>query len=710
MNRTERLLIAAVTCALLGDAARAGDSPATFDEDWQGVRRCIAKQLWEPGAASIRRLFAEHENDAQVIAHLAEIEEALQVCLYRKAHRTLSPPELFGPSATLGDGCALDCKFTTFDPPQWVKSGDRFLFVLPFVDECTLEAEVAPDDYDEFNPHSTMPRAEDFPRFGLCAPGASGGYQFTILGHSMHLEGGTIKYGNTVMSYKPIKWIRVSHRSSGAFGLEVNDPVSPDDTRKYAPTDRTNVGGQVWFGGAGVRSIRLKGRLDKARFDGFVAQALASGLDAWKKRDWSEEREIPAWARMPAPGAGAHAFSMDLPPDAPKEKAAEIARLVEALVRGDRATRDAVLSPKSPWQGGVGAYLRALASLTAGRADEAEARLVELDRLAPSFAPARLLHGIARLRLRRLDQAKIDLDAAKAAYPTEALVYEALADVALLEGDVDGAAAVLREAAAHGAGGATIDDLATWVQRAQAGPKRPLAFVGETPHFRVSTDVSRESAAETAASLEAVSAECATLIGPPRAATGLVHVWEFASRKGFDAWTGTLAPDGADDAGAYLVRLRQFALWATEDAAQFQRTLRHEACRHFLRQWIDDPPPWLEEGLAQSFEIPAGKNDVGTAAAGGDARRRRDLRARYVPLPELLGMDRASFVAKGEVTYPQSLELVSMLRTTKDPKLTALLADLLAAMRAGRSKDAVAADVVAPAIPALRARFEESIR
>jgi hypothetical protein len=124
----------------------------------------------------------------------------------------------------------------------------------------------------------------------------------------------------------------------------------------------------------------------------------------------------------------------------------------------------------------------------------------------------------------------------------------------------------------------------------------------------------------------------------------------------------------------------------------FEGTVRHEGFHQYLHQFVEDAPTWFDEGMAQTFEVrPQEKGD--------------EPRDKYVPLGELFAMGHEAFMAKAQVMYPESRALCTMLRTTKDPKLKGVLANLYMALRSGASADAATRKVIGPILSYLQTEF-----
>lgn len=689
-----------ILAAALVATSRADDStppsPApSYEAAWKAVQKCIDNGKWADGEAAIRRLFAEHENDPKVVAHEVEIEEALKLCIFRKAAPVPAGEALFGGSCSFTDSTRdFDGTYTTFDRPPWETSATG-VHQLTVRFEGSISVGVLGTDGEEW---ATLYVCWDPEKRGGYAVhpvvdtqlGGYANWSPRILRLSADdLFGETLLAESALQNPRPLRY-DVRRDATGQISVKLLDRML------VHARDATYQSGYVGFSGKGVSRISIKGRVERACYAKIVAERLADAFKTWQRTSWSREKEIPSWARDAAtPPRDVASVETSLPSDAPATARADLAALVAVLAAGDRGRAESCLAG----EGGIGElpertslWVRALALVATGETDDAVGLLDRLLRLEPSFAPARARRGVALFWLHRFDEAREDLVAAQASLPADASVRAALAELALYDNDVEGAYATLTEAAEKGVRGEDFDDLLAWVQRARNGPRWAQRFQAETEHFVVVSDMSKKTCTDMGSVLESARSQYAAFAGQQAGKVRKAKVWLFSGRQGYLDWAGGLHVTADRTAGVYLPRLRQLAIWIPIDMKDYESTVRHEGFHQYLHQFVEDAPPWFNEGMAQTFEV-------------RPQERADEPRSQYVPLGELVAMNHEAFMAKAEITYPESRALCTMLRSTKDPKLRKVLADVYTALRSGASPDAATQKVIGPILANLQTAF-----
>lgn len=117
--------------------------------------------------------------------------------------------------------------------------------------------------------------------------------------------------------------------------------------------------------------------------------------------------------------------------------------------------------------------------------------------------------------------------------------------------------------------------------------------------------------------------------------------------------------------------------------------LQHESFHQYFRSFIDEPPQWLNEGLAEYFEA---WTPAGIALNSGQLRRWREPIRKldplgktgelsYVSLPDLVRASKDEWMAKERVTYAESWALCYFLLESGDETDRKILSDYLQALR-----------------------------
>ncbi|MBL8803655.1 MAG: hypothetical protein JNN27_16765 [Planctomycetes bacterium] len=198
-----------------------------------------------------------------------------------------------------------------------------------------------------------------------------------------------------------------------------------------------------------------------------------------------------------------------------------------------------------------------------------------------------------------------------------------------------------------------LDQINSTLHRARHGPLWESPARVESANFVVTTDLDLRTARELSALLENSVARFQARLRPnlPRAAER-ARVFVFSGRLGYERYlAGALGGDNENTAGVYHPGLRQLIVWNAPKRGELFDTVRHEGLHQFLDSWLDDPPVWLNEGLAEYYE-----NAQFQRGAASEIRPR----AQYLEL----------LVARG----PAALDLAALLRTTpaafyEDPPL-----------------------------------------
>jgi hypothetical protein len=198
-----------------------------------------------------------------------------------------------------------------------------------------------------------------------------------------------------------------------------------------------------------------------------------------------------------------------------------------------------------------------------------------------------------------------------------------------------------------------LDQINSTLHRARHGPLWESPARVESANFVVTTDLDLRTARELSALLENSVARFQARLRPnlPRAAER-ARVFVFSGRLGYERYlAGALGGSIENTAGVYHPGLRQLIVWNAPKRGELFETVRHEGLHQFLDSWLDDPPVWLNEGLAEYYE-----NAEFQRGAASEIRPR----AQYLEL----------LVARG----PAALDLAALLRATpaafyEDPQL-----------------------------------------
>ena len=216
-------------------------------------------------------------------------------------------------------------------------------------------------------------------------------------------------------------------------------------------------------------------------------------------------------------------------------------------------------------------------------------------------------------------------------------------------------------------------------------------FEAATRHYRVTSQISRDHAQQTADKLEALVPlynryfrfDLTTAQRP-------MNVRVFADRAGFDAYLLDIIGDQRDDF-VYLhysdpARSELVAFYL--EGPQFDLALTHQNAIQFLRAFVPHPPLWMREGFAVFFEQARYDEAFRTAVYRENLAWLDPLKeildgtagVQPLSLGELLTMDVQAARANIEVFYPQAWGLVSFLVNSENREVNRLLWDAINAL------------------------------
>ena len=257
----------------------------------------------------------------------------------------------------------------------------------------------------------------------------------------------------------------------------------------------------------------------------------------------------------------------------------------------------------------------------------------------------------------------------------DSITFEGLANTAWMQGKVDAVQSV--ELAAFEKRFRPRDHLPAWVfaassqkadpttvaQRASRGPSWPQSFVAKTRHYVVTSNLDKPTSERAARVLEeSLRAYQSDLGWLDHDDSRRYSVYLFAGEAGYQRYCkkilGSAVPHTA---GLYAPELGQLLIWNLPDREAMWRTVRHEALHQYLDQVVGDTPIWLNEGLAEYYEV--GERSAGRFRGGPIHRLhvRVLLERGLVPLATFLALDVARFRADSQRHYAQSWAIVRFL-------------------------------------------------
>lgn len=697
---------------LLPFLAPAAGAERTVDDDLELCRRRVADRKWEEALAAYDRLFEDHPGDPAVRARLRDIEDGLKTAVFRAEYEEPTPEELFGGEVKYFGKASLKLRMKWDhepDGPRVQREGSFSFIDIRFRDEVgmVMDAYTRSDKDEAF----FVLLCYDVEEKGgyLVAPGArweTSTHSYVLPRRVVRLDKGktTVLYemGGGFACPSPGRYKIIRKKST----IE----IFVDGRKGGTVHDRTYDGGYVGFGPFRPENLEIEGRLDEAWYSQLVAGIENRAFREWVEQKWPAERaqRIPAWAREEG-GPGVELAGLKLPGKGGDLDAAETFAVLDDALNGNAASMlrlSVILATLA--DGPTKDFLEAAVAFLGDREADAEASLDRVLAAQDAYGPALALRGLVRFGRRKLDLARADLTAAKAATPGLDWAWIGLGWLAIYDGDLEAADAILREAVAAGAKTAALEEFAGSVHRARRGPLWTKRFEVETSHFRIASDHSKELCRDVAHHLESALESYQRLLPDVALSSRRARVYVFGDREGYLGYATDRGKNLMMTAGVYDPTVRELDFFLPVDRSGFFHTVRHEGFHRFLHEYIEKAPIWFNEGCAEYFASFRESFD-GTPIAGepyGEAiETLKAAKGKLEPLSKLLTMAQPDFMENGVVHYAQAWAVVYYLMKTDDREMKDALPRYLRALVDGISAEAAFAEHIEPILPSLERRY-----
>jgi hypothetical protein len=141
------------------------------------------------------------------------------------------------------------------------------------------------------------------------------------------------------------------------------------------------------------------------------------------------------------------------------------------------------------------------------------------------------------------------------------------------------------------------------VRPAQVAAGAPTAFRLDVPPFVVLTDSPLESSHDVVRGLVSLGEQMRATLGLPSSAR-TIEVYIFDQRGAYDRFIKANYPDLPSRRAYFIAHEAREVVYAFR-SEKLDEDLRHEACHALLHAAVGELPLWLDEGLAEYFEMPA---------------------------------------------------------------------------------------------------------
>ena len=313
-------------------------------------------------------------------------------------------------------------------------------------------------------------------------------------------------------------------------------------------------------------------------------------------------------------------------------------------------------------------YLLAKLYRADGQLEEALARSSSVAEADPYFLPTRMWEGELLMKLGRWEEAGPKVRYAFMDFPQSRGAAVLYLQLLLAQGRADEAAEIFLEASRTPERARLLGPIRRVLVRVEKGPPWPRTFEHVGKHYVVRSDISRRVCSDAAARLDKAYQAYTLHIERPASDAKKKHpVYLFSGQAGFLRYSaealGALEPGAA---GLYSPTLKQLLIWNLPEEEAMQRTILHEGFHQYLDELVTDAPIWLNEGLAEYYELAGYENGAWQVGQihRGHIDHLLDEDSELLPLEELLHLTHQAFRHDEDqlLLYAQSWALVHFLQ------------------------------------------------
>ena len=663
-----------VLVPLLQSPKPAKEPRAEFEAVLEQASRSIAVGRHDKAREALLAALAEHGTADYVVDALPGIQEDLAQCAFWSKHARPQPADVVAGELVSFDARSGEIKLRYRPEKEQRKKlakKRRGTRKLPFESDF----EEAGDEKDiyvhplVFQGQYSLeircgPIAGHQPRIAACME-EGGFYLFFVSSpaRAFLVEGKRLielAFTTNTLQYARPKKVRVDVR-------DARIDVSVDGKILTTCEKQKGRWGQVGFYDfPDVEEVVVSGRAEPSWIEGLV-DAEIERLRAEFEKGYDALADLPEALRPHAARAEEaeeqELFGIAPGADSP-ERSTRIAEVKQVVEKGDwKRGLELAAAWKSAGDDALRAWYLALFQLAGGRTRDALLELGALAALEPGFWPARQLAAGLRADTHARATALEEARALAVELPREPRAREWLATVHLLSGRTDEARAVLDSARQEGLSSPGLDRQRRVLARAVRGPEWAKSYEAATQHYVVRSDISRELCFEAAQALETMYRKLEVQLRRVRVDDPQrFRVFLFSGRRGYLSYAGDVFGDAPEQsAGMYSAVLKQLLIWNLPEREAMLRTVRHEGFHQYFDQVTDHAPRWLNEGLAEYFELSRRVGGKWRDGAVHAAHLDRLSVADHVPLSEFLFQGPGAFYANARLHYAQAWALVHLL-------------------------------------------------
>ena len=263
------------------------------------------------------------------------------------------------------------------------------------------------------------------------------------------------------------------------------------------------------------------------------------------------------------------------------------------------------LDPAEDIEPTLRSYLACVTLFAAGRSRQAFEVGGALWEGQPESRTARYLEAVLHAELGREQQAEAGFRSLTEEDPKAWEPWYALTSLLLLGRRVDQAVAVLEA-------GLEAAEEATYLRRLDGrlvlltkGPGWEREYRDEALHFQVRSNTDAKTCRKIAREAERAWKRYQELLGEATIAKDVtIPLFFFSGRASYEAYAAdALSADMQHTAGMFSRSLQVILAWNTPSEDELLRTVRHEVLHQYLDARLGQIPTWLNEGLAEYYEL-----------------------------------------------------------------------------------------------------------
>ncbi|MCR9247413.1 MAG: tetratricopeptide repeat protein [bacterium] len=466
---------------------------------------------------------------------------------------------------------------------------------------------------------------------------------------------------------------------------------------------REPVVGKIGITDKSFDQLTLTGQVEPAWIHGLLDGHRQTARNEFASR-YEPEQQLPAWVfTTPKVTADTSADSRQRYYPG-KERPKDLEAVRDALNELGKGNSTRVLFRMIAWQKGavpalVREYLKSYAYMVAGSFQKAirlGERVVAAD---PEFGDGRIVLGRSYLALRRHEDAERQFREVLRLRPNSAGAHSDLAMALVRQRQAAAARKVIGDAISRGLSDERLQEIRRVVDRIIDGPAFGKSFTVTTKHYRITSDIDEAVCKNAGKVLENALPFYRQLLGDVEfEPEQRFQVYLFSGEQGYKRYLdGLKLRIPIHTAGVYSPELQQLLIWNLAAREDMLRTIRHEGFHQYFDMLTGDAPVWLNEGLAEYFEVSRFK--LGRPSAG--IVQPRHVRALRLIRPSSRGSieeflkitPRRFYGPRAALNYSKSWAMVRYLRSGT-PTIRAVFDRLVRALIAGKSRDEALAEAL----------------